>query len=885
MPTTRSKAKTSRARDFDDDDGRRRGKFRTFADVDGGRARAEATRNARIDGNAPTNASNAKTNAKKIKIKGSARANAARAAVLAARMKREGARDANANANANANARLGAEANVERQLTNETTNKSGVKRPNESSRGQANVAGRAKERGKDVAGGVEARENDHRGESRGKANRASVGKDAPRARRKYWKMVNLEGEIFSVGDAVYVVNDKTENFDEDEDVPCTKCGECAEHDRVMLECDTCLRGWHMSCLKPPLTEVPESDWNCPLCTRGGEASTAVPSAASTARTACTEFMAGRLHLARIEHIWEENGEYHFAGRWYALPEETHMGRQPIQHRREVFLSHTVDVNPVDCLFRVARVCTPQEFRDEGGPDAYVCEYTYDAAFQRFKRRGEWDEDEEFSDDERFDEIDWKNDADDGHEWNGRKKSSNGKKAIKGRLATLTARRRAEDAAAQLEIAGVGGSAVGRARRHPPTVLGGVRAVLSLASTPATLPCREGERKQIYDFVHESIVAGPNSMGKCLYISGVPGTGKTATVREIIRVLRSEARNGLIPKFNHVELNALRLQTPKHAYSTIAEELMGQKFSPEKGNIVLDKRFKEGKGSDGRVTVLILDELDLLVTRKQEVLYNIFDWPTHKKSRLVVIGIANTLDVPERMLPKIASRLGSNRVAFAPYSWDQLKKIVTTRLESLEGCSDAFAPSTLDLICRKVASVNGDARRALELARRAAEVAEARINVEKVTATKGSDDNAESAAARAKARTEKVTMEDVRQAQSEMFDGPHMKLIHAASFYERMFLVALVKSLQMAGTTTVDMGTVMQIMKLMCKDPRVNVPEPPVGGGTRIASRLRSTHLILTDSSTQRNLQQLSLSVPVADVTFALVENAENSDMPWVKLVL
>ena len=53
------------------------------------------------------------------------------------------------------------------------------------------------------------------------------------------------------------------------------------------------------------------------------------------------------------------------------------------------------------------------------------------------------------------------------------------------------------------------------------------------------------------------------------------------MREIIRVLRSQARTGSIPKFNHVELNALRLQTPKHAYSTIAEELMGQKFSPEK----------------------------------------------------------------------------------------------------------------------------------------------------------------------------------------------------------------------------------------------------------------------------------------------------------------
>jgi len=720
-----------------------------------------------------------------------------------------------------------------------------------------------------------------------KASKKKAGSANQPPKRTYWKRVNLEGEIFSVGDSAYVVNEKTVDFDEDEDVLCMVCREAPDDDRTMLECDTCLSGWHMCCLKPPLTKVPESDWNCPLCTRGGDTATTATRTESTTRTACTEFMNGRLHLARIEHIFEENGQYQFAARWYALPEETHMGRQPIQHRREVFLTHTVDVNAVDCLFRVAKVCTPQEFRDqdENQHDTYVCEYTYDAAFQRFKRRGEWGEEDDFSDDERFDnELEW-NGADD-DDWSAKAKKPKST-STKGRIAALTAAmHRAKDAANRLEIAGFGGSALGRGRKHPATVFGGVRAVLSLASTPATLPCREHERKQVYDFVHEAIMAGANSTGRCLYISGVPGTGKTATVREIARVLRSQARTGAIPKFNYIELNALRLQTPKHAYSTIAEELMGQRFSPDKGCYVLEKRFKEGKGSDGRVTVLIVDELDLLVTHKQDVLYNIFDWPTHKKSRLVVIGIANTLDVPERMLPRIASRLGSNRVAFAPYTWEQLKKIVTSRLGSVEGCSDAYAPSTLDLICRKVASVNGDARRALELARRAAEVAEARINVEKVMGASNVPLSTESGAdARAKARSEKVTMEDVRQAQSEMFDGPHMKLIHAASFYERIFLIALAKEIQRAGTQTVNMGDVMEMLKLICKDPRVSVPEPPIGSGVRIASRLRSTHLIMADSSAARNLQQISLSVPVADITFALVENCENSDMPWVKLIL
>lgn len=39
------------------------------------------------------------------------------------------------------------------------------------------------------------------------------------------------------------------------------------------------------------------------------------------------------------------------------------------------------------------------------------------------------------------------------------------------------------------------------------------------------------------------------------------------------------------------------------------------------------------------------------------MYNLFDWPTHKKARLVVLTIANTMDLPERiMMNRVSSRL-------------------------------------------------------------------------------------------------------------------------------------------------------------------------------------------------------------------------------------
>ena len=47
-------------------------------------------------------------------------------------------------------------------------------------------------------------------------------------------------------------------------------------------------------------------------------------------------------------------------------------------------------------------------------------------------------------------------------------------------------------------------------------------------------------------------------------------------------------------------------------------------------------------------VLVLDELDYLVTRKQSVIYNLFEWATNGSSALIVVAISNTMDLPERV---------------------------------------------------------------------------------------------------------------------------------------------------------------------------------------------------------------------------------------------
>ena len=64
-----------------------------------------------------------------------------------------------------------------------------------------------------------------------------------------------------------------------------------------------------------------------------------------------------------------------------------------------------------------------------------------------------------------------------------------------------------------------------------------QARLHVSAVPTSLPCRDEEHNQIYDYLEGAIDEGN---GACIYISGVPGTGKTATVREVITSLRERA---------------------------------------------------------------------------------------------------------------------------------------------------------------------------------------------------------------------------------------------------------------------------------------------------------------------------------------------------------
>ncbi|KAJ1632616.1 P-loop containing nucleoside triphosphate hydrolase protein, partial [Pavlovales sp. CCMP2436] len=121
---------------------------------------------------------------------------------------------------------------------------------------------------------------------------------------------------------------------------------------------------------------------------------------------------------------------------------------------------------------------------------------------------------------------------------------------------------------------------------------------------------------------------------------------------------------------------------------------------------------KGKRRRPHCTILIADEIDYLVTKNQGLLYNLFDWSSRAHAQLALIGISNTVDLPERLLPRLNSRIGLSRVPFLPYSHADLAQILRVRLGDLA----VFEGSGLELAARKVASVSGDVRRALDICR-------------------------------------------------------------------------------------------------------------------------------------------------------------------------
>ena len=98
-----------------------------------------------------------------------------------------------------------------------------------------------------------------------------------------------------------------------EDVACEECGSASDDVVPMLLCDDCDKGYHISCLMPPLVDVPleSEDWYCARCVarrlaRGTMAIAIVPAGAAAGRAAARGSGRGIAHTTRCVPL---TGEY------------------------------------------------------------------------------------------------------------------------------------------------------------------------------------------------------------------------------------------------------------------------------------------------------------------------------------------------------------------------------------------------------------------------------------------------------------------------------------------------------------------------------------------------------------------------------------------------
>lgn len=112
----------------------------------------------------------------------------------------------------------------------------------------------------------------------------------------------------------------------------------------------------------------------------------------------------------------------------------------------------------------------------------------------------------------------------------------------------------------------------------------------------------------------------------------------------------------------------------------------------------------------------MDELDYLMNKDQSVLYNLFEWPQRKNANLIVISVANTLDLPETFMARISSRIGNTRLVFTPYTSSEIRTIINQRVNNAQ----IFDNQALEFISKKVAMISSDIRKTLMICRQAVE---------------------------------------------------------------------------------------------------------------------------------------------------------------------
>ncbi|MBI2546303.1 ORC1-type DNA replication protein [Candidatus Woesearchaeota archaeon] len=208
--------------------------------------------------------------------------------------------------------------------------------------------------------------------------------------------------------------------------------------------------------------------------------------------------------------------------------------------------------------------------------------------------------------------------------------------------------------------------------------------------------------------------------------GKTGTGKTVTIKHVTNQLLSVAEKSKAP-LKVLYLNCKLKKIADTEYRLIAQLARDLNKAVPATGLPTDevyKIFHSVIDEREQIILLILDEIDHLIKRAEdEILYNLTRINEElKQAQVAIIGISNDAKFLDNLDPRVRSSLSEEGIVFPPYNALQIKDILAYRA-GMAFRENSLEAGVIEKCAAYAARDHGDARRAIELLRVAAEIAE------------------------------------------------------------------------------------------------------------------------------------------------------------------
>jgi cell division control protein 6 len=207
------------------------------------------------------------------------------------------------------------------------------------------------------------------------------------------------------------------------------------------------------------------------------------------------------------------------------------------------------------------------------------------------------------------------------------------------------------------------------------------------------------------------------------------------------------------------------------------------------------------------------------TRDQSVLYALFELPALTNSRLILIGLANALDLTDRSLIRLQSRVHFKPVLlnFSPYSKQEIATIVSQRIQEAVGedVGNVIAPSALQYLGGKISSTSGDLRKAIDICRRAVELAETGAKKQSVLTPSNSELQTSESVQTTKCVSIPILCKMMASVESNAFSVGNNDDVDETPLQQKLIIVTLLVLVKFGKSKLVTLGKLHQSYSKVC----------------------------------------------------------------------